>query len=145
MGWGFGVLSDYGRRSAAVIDGAIGKTIKSLAISTAEHDDGALVFGFADGSSIQLRDDGRSCCEHRWMHTDDDLAAFVGAKLLGARIADGPTIEEDYEVKESQFLIVETSLGEFTIVNYNEHNGYYGGFELIAEEEVIECLNSGDC
>ena len=79
------------------------------------------------------------------MHTDDDLAAFVGAKLLGARIADGPTIEEDYEVKESQFLIVETSLGEFTVVNYNEHNGYYGGFELIAEEEVIECLNSGDC
>lgn len=33
---------------------------------------------------------------------------------------------------ESQFLMIRTSLGVFTVVNYNEHNGYYGGFALRA-------------
>jgi hypothetical protein len=36
-------------------------------------------------------------------------------------------------VHETQFLIVDTTKGSFTIVNHNEHNGYYGGFGLVAQ------------
>jgi len=87
---------------------------------------------------MEVWDEGQQCCEHRWMHTDDDLTAFIGAEFRSAHIDDGPTENLDYEVKESQFLVVRTSLGVFTVVNYNEHNGYYGGFDLQARVIPLE-------
>ena len=113
---------------------AINKEISKLIIDPEYNfGDGGLVITFTDKSGIVIYDAGRSCCESRWMHTDDELSAFVGAKLLDAEIRKGSVDESDYEYKESQFIIVKTSLGEFTLVNYNEHNGYYGGFWLVVE------------
>ena len=117
-------------KTVKAISGAVGKTITSLAI---ESDDNKLLFGFTDGTGLVIFDRGQSCCEHRYMHTDDPLDAFVGAQFRGADVQDGPTDDIDYEVKESQFLIVRTSAGVFTVVNYNEHNGWYGGFDIVAE------------
>ena len=110
------------------LNGAIGKEIAALGIQ-----DNALVFTFTDGTGLKLFDDGQSCCEYRYMHTDDALDDFVGATLLDAEVRDGGEEPAEYgDVKESQFLVITTSIGQFTVVNYNEHNGYYGGFAIAA-------------
>jgi len=106
---------------------AIGKEIASVALSNDE-----LHFVFADGSKVRVLDDGQSCCEARYMTTDDNLDEYAGAKLLGLEIKDAPDIEERYDVHEVQFLEVMTSRGCFTMATHNEHNGYYGGFSVRA-------------
>jgi hypothetical protein len=119
---------DCGPDGAELFSSKIGKVIESLKI---ENDE--LCFTFEnDTQPIKLYDAGQCCCESRYMHTDDDLEYYIGAKLQGAEIADGPEEEDGKwgETKESQFLKVETSKGVFTVVNYNEHNGYYGGFAV---------------
>lgn len=107
----------------------VNQQISSLSIKE-ENEDG-LVFEFANGYKMRIFDNGQSCCEHRYMHTDDDLSYFVGATLLDAELRDGGSQEEDYQCKDCQFLVVKTSKGEFTVQNYNEHNGYYGGFAIV--------------
>lgn len=90
----------------------------------------------AGGGSMTLHDSGQSCCESRYMHTDDDLVVYKGAKLIGLELRDGPTETGDYgEPKECQFLLVHTDRGDITIANYNEHNGYYGGFWIVGNVE----------
>ena len=125
--------------TARAVGNAEGKTITSIAL-TDDTSDGALRFDFTDGSALLIYDDGRSCCESRWMHTDDNLSDFVGAVFLGAEVRDGPEEEggEYDEYKESQFLVISTSIGQFTVINYNEHNGYYGGFWMVARELPAE-------
>jgi hypothetical protein len=118
--------------SANAFRGAMGKTISELWLG--EEDD-ALHFRFTDDSNLRLFDDGQSCCESRYMRTDDSLADFVGAVLLGAEVRDGPTLEDEWGEHETQFLIVKTSEGEFTMTSHNEHNGYYGGFLIRAVAE----------
>ena len=94
--------------------------------------DGELQIEFSDGVKIAIYDDGRSCCESRYMMTDDKLEDFVGAKLLDMAVLNGPEINDSEwgDVHETQFLIISTSKGRFTMVTHNEHNGYYGGFYL---------------
>lgn len=124
---------------------AMGKVIASVAMehegdryhSMGESPGDTLVLRFDDGTGIRFYDDGQSCCEHRYMHTDDDLAHFVGAAFMGAELRDGPEVEGDYDVKECQFLLVNTSVGAFTMANYNEHNGYYGGFMIVVHPTEV--------
>jgi hypothetical protein len=75
-------------------------------------------------------------CETRWMHTDDDLSVFVGSHFISAEVRDGPEKRSGWVDIESQFLLITTDLGTATIVNYNEHNGYYGGFWMAADRLV---------
>lgn len=111
--------------SVEALKAAIGKTIKSLAV------DDALEMKFEDGTGICIFDNGQSCCEHRYMNTDDDLTHFVGAVFQKAEVSPQEDEAKDYgECKECQFLIITTSKGQFTCANYNEHNGYYGGFSI---------------
>lgn len=122
--------------SAAAYSAAIGRPIAELAIDPdANRGDGALRVVFADGFRLLIEDQGRSCCESRWMHTDDDLSAFVGATFCGAEVAEGPTEGEGGDPRESAFLRVLTSRGDFTVVTYNHHNGYYGGIAVQCREE----------
>ena len=119
--------------SVDAFKGAIGKTIAGLTLGT----DDALHFVFEDGSKMKLFDDGQSCCESRYMRTDDNLAEFVGAKLLGAEIKEAPPVkvDDDYGEHEVEFLEVQTDRGVFTMASHNEHNGYYGGFSIRAALE----------
>jgi len=105
-------------------------------IVSANIDDNRLNISFDDGTSIQIWDDGQSCCEYRHMSTDDDLQSIVGHKLLRIEAKPGPDPdEEEYEgVHETCFVEVGTDDGFITIVNHNEHNGYYGGFGLTITE-----------
>lgn len=96
--------------------------------------DDELRISFTDGTGIVIWDDGQSCCEHRYMTTDDDLRAFVGATLTSIELRDAPSKEDEWGEHEVQFLLVNTSLGTFTMETHNEHNGYYGGFLVRIKE-----------
>jgi hypothetical protein len=131
-----GVMLSMSGGNADSVDafkGAMGKTIAGLTLGT----DDALHFVFDDGSKMKLFDDGQSCCESRYMRTDDNLAEFVGAKLLGAEIKEAPPVkdDDDYGEHEVEFLEVQTDRGVFTMASHNEHNGYYGGFSIRAAVE----------
>ncbi len=120
---------------------AEGKTIKSVTLHRPPaHEDGVLDVRFEDGTGLRMKDCARSCCESRYLHTDDDLAYYAGAMYLGAELRDGGSTEGEYgDTSESQFLLVNTSKGTFTVVAYNDHNGYYGGIsfgvDILPEEQ----------
>ena len=118
-------------QSVEAFSGAIGKTITALTLG----EDEALHFVFEDGTKLMLFDDGQSCCESRYMRTDDKLDEYVGAKLLGAEIKEAPGIPMEYEEHDVEFLEVQTDKGVFTMSSHNEHNGYYGGFSITAKVE----------
>lgn len=107
--------------------------VKGKEISSLEIKDNELLVGFSDGDKIKIFDNGQSCCENRYMSTDDDLNYYIGSKLLDGELADGGEKGDEYDVHEQQFLKITTSKGVFTIVNHNEHNGYYGGFSVVVE------------
>jgi hypothetical protein len=101
----------------------INKTIKDILF---END--SLNLFFEEGIGIRIYDDGQSCCERRYMTTDDDLKYFIGSDLKAVEIGDGPTTKDEDGEHEIQFLKVITSRGVFTIATHNEHNGYYSVF-----------------
>lgn len=106
---------------------SVNKTIASVRL-----EDDALRFVFTDGTRMKMYDAGQSCCETRYMSTDDDLSQFTGAVLLDAEVRDAPDINEggNDEPNEVQFLVIVTDRGNFTMANHNKHNGYYGGFSI---------------
>lgn len=131
-GLGYNIHALFGDddKSVAAIQASLGKDIVSLELIA--EGDGALHIGFADDTMLSVRDDARSCCESRYMTTDDTLADFVGTALVSFEIKDVPDILTEYETHEVQFLVVTTSKGAFTMETHNVHNGYYGGFWLVA-------------
>lgn len=93
--------------------------------------DEKLVLKLENGGKLSIMDMGQSCCEHRYLTCDDDLASFAGATLFDVGFASGPTEEDDHgEPHETGFVKVDTSLGGITLTTHNEHNGYYGGFDM---------------
>jgi hypothetical protein len=133
MGVMLSMLSDRSETGRAV-QHAIGKRIASVALAK-EADLEALRITFDDGTTVELWDDGQSCCESRYMTCDDDLASFAGATIvaISERAADDAEPEDEYgNCHEVSFLVVETDRGTITVATHNEHNGYYGGFALSA-------------
>jgi len=120
-------------KTVNAINLALGKTIENVNII-----DNRLVFQFNDGVKLTIFDDGQSCCEDRYMSTDDDLQDYKGAILVNFELKNAPDINDEYGSHEVQFLDVITSNGVFQLANHNEHNGYYGGFSIVATlNEVI--------
>ena len=117
------------KETVETIKESLGKQIKSIEII----EDG-LNIQFDDKTGVRLFDDGQSCCEHRYMNSDDDLTYYKDSKLMDFELSDVIEEEKGDDVKESQFLKVKTNKGDFTIANYNEHNGYYGGFHIVARK-----------
>jgi hypothetical protein len=140
MSWGImpmlHSLSSDDESLKAVRD-SIGQEIQKICLVKDSRSDGELSLYFQNGTMLSIFDDGRSCCEERYLHTDDDLSVFIGAELLDLGLLDGPTVQDEYgEPHEMQFLIVSTSLGIFTAETHNIHNGYYGGFVIRARLET---------
>lgn len=127
-----------------VINAYAGKTIKDVGFPDENLDnrlrshrymEDRLILEFEDGTGLMIWDNGQSCCEARYMTTDDDLPYYVGSEFRGAEVRDAESREDEYgDVHELQFLLIHTGLGTFTIETHNEHNGYYGGFWLVVEE-----------
>jgi hypothetical protein len=113
-----------------------GNTIVSITIDTDKREDGVVIIRFIDGAQLELWDNARSCCESRWLHSDDDLPYFTNCTLVSVSVEGGDS-EEDSDnggnVKESEFIKIQTSLGMITVVAYNSHNGYYGGISINSE------------
>lgn len=134
---GIGVIIDmlggYGEAAAALI-ASQNKSISSMYLNSEDE----LRIGLEDGTVLVLWDNGQSCCENRYMRTDDDLDSFVGDIFLGIEILSGPEEEDDYGggVHEVQFLHIRTSGGTVVCSSHNEHNGYYGGFSIKARLEM---------
>lgn len=113
----------------------VGKEIQRVEVVEGYNGENTLEVRFTDGTGIGFTDDGQQCCEARYMSVDgDDLSEFVGAKYVEAFVKDGPEIEYEYGVHEVQFLEIRTSKGSITVSAHNEHNGYYGGFDIVVEE-----------
>lgn len=114
--------------SESIQKDAVGKEISNVSLT-----DDNLIITFTDGTLLNFRDDGQSCCEYRYFSCDgDNLSEFVGAKYVEAYVKDAPDIgDDDYGVHEVCFLEVRTSLGSITVSAHNEHNGYYGGFGIV--------------
>ena len=129
---GLGVMINMlggNENSVKSFQASIGKKIVALELVNEE-----LVFTFDDATKMKLFDGGQSCCEHRYMTTDDDLESFIGSTLTSAETREAPSVDDEHgETHEVQFLLVATSKGVFTMETHNEHNGYYGGFWVIAE------------
>ena len=73
----------------------------------------------------------QSCCESwGYLTTNDDLNDFIDAELFNVRITDPDlksfeVCEKEIYVGEAIFVTFETSSGDFQLVVYNSHNGYY--------------------
>lgn len=71
------------------------------------------------------------CCES-WGHiaSNDNLAEFVGAELLGVTETDTALVThevlKDLYSGGSVFITLQTSRGPLQFAVYNAHNGYYG-------------------
>lgn len=123
-----------------VIGPFIGRRIQRVVLKTHElHEPlegpDKVVIAFDNGRELVLSDVGQSCCEQRFIHTDDDLASFVGARLVKVGTRTSPPLEDqedEDEVHEVAFLVVYTSNGEMVFSTHNKHNGYYSGFCLQA-------------
>ena len=77
---GIGVMLGHmtsNKETVNCIQAVIGKQIESIELIEDE-----IVLKTSNGG-VKLLDDGQSCCESRYMRTDDDLSEFVGAVEIG--------------------------------------------------------------
>jgi hypothetical protein len=128
MGVMLGILGGN-EKTVTSIKSSLNKVIEKV-----ELDGDDLVISFTDNTKLIIWDGGQSCCESRYMTTDDNLSDFNGATLLDFELKSVEYGDDDgWGEHDIQFLDVKTSEGVFTMVNHNEHNGYYGGFYVKAK------------
>lgn len=131
---GIGVLINRlggNEETVKAVQGCLGKAIASVKIESDEN----LVVVFTNEGKLTLRDDGQSCCESRYMRTDDDPKSIIGAELTSIELREAPSVSEQYSEHDVQFLVLITTKGNFVCSNHVEHNGYYGGFSITASYE----------
>lgn len=91
-----------------------------------------------DGATYDIWDNGQSCCEHRYITTDDDITSFTGGTLEGVVQGEYRSVEPDpdkwVEDHNASFLRIYTSKGVIVFETHVEHNGYYGGFNVQLRE-----------
>jgi hypothetical protein len=125
---GLGVMIDSlggNEETVKAFRASVGKKITALELKD-EH----LRFTFEDDTHLSVWDNGQSCCESRYMRTDDDLSQYIGGELTDMETREAPSVPYEYGEHEVEFLVVKTTKGQFTMSSHNEHNGYYGGFSI---------------
>lgn len=112
------------------------KIIKANLLTSKGRAADALRLDFGDGVVIDILDGGQSCCEDRYMRTDDDIRDLEGHKLIAIETREVEYPPAKYGDHEVVFLDVKTDGGMVSFSFHNEHNGYYGGFALKIEEHA---------
>ncbi len=93
------------------------KEYEGLKIVDANFEDDALFISFENGKKIKITDEGQSCCEHRYMTTDDDAKSIIGQTLVGIDVKQGPEGKKSEcdEEHETAFIEIVTNLaGSFS-------------------------------
>jgi len=103
-------------------------------ITKAEFKNDTFTLTFSDGISIDITDQGQSCCEHRYMTCDDEITSLVGQSLKHVIVKETDRRTSDYDCHEVCFLEVQGDKSSITFATHNVHNGYYGGFGLDISE-----------
>lgn len=141
MSAGLGVmLSVLSGRKRESVERYYGKRISSIWLEenfkeTRNLADQALRIDFEDGTKIAIFDDGQSCCEARYLRTDDDLQCLVGKVFECAVVKSHEDKTEEYSDHEQLFIELRASSGEsVTFCAHNEHNGYYSGFSMVVQQ-----------
>ena len=106
-------------------------------ITEASCSDECLRISFDDGVTIQISDEGQSCCESRYITCDDDPTDLVGCTLRAIETRPVHDIEGEHgDVHEQIFIDIKTDKASINLCTHNEHNGYYGGFGLTIKRVV---------
>jgi hypothetical protein len=111
------------------LKGSVGKKITQV-----ELIDNIIKIDFEQGG-IEIYDNGQSCCESRFITTDDEVSDLVGKKFTSVELAEAPDIEYTYGQHDVQFVRVHAEDTVVVFETHNEHNGYYGGFWIVAREK----------
>lgn len=111
-----------------------GKRISRVVLNNGSSRHNSIEIKFESGPTLVLSDEGQSCCESRYITSDDDLGYYSGADLYDVELGEHreSNSSEYGDCHEIQFLNVRTSKGVITFETHNEHNGYYGGFSIEA-------------
>lgn len=122
-------------------------TITKIEETNFEHNgeqyDG-FVISFSDNTCVKIGiDSGAQCCEvFGYLISEDDLKSFIGSEFIRISVVDKelkkyPVIDELIdEQKEIMFIDIETNLGTFQIVAYNNHNGYYSHTGVVISRDL---------
>jgi hypothetical protein len=103
--------------------------IMSLIVGVSMNDRG-IKLTLATGSTVEVWDDAQQCCEHRYATCDDDIMSVIGGTLVDVVLKDARELPGG-DTHEAQFVDIVTTKGTLTMCSHNEHNGYYGGFDLV--------------
>jgi len=97
----------------------------------ANNGQGELIITFDTGKQLVIYDSPPKCCEHRYLHTSDDLSSFAGEKFVDLYCRGFKENEHgNDEANEIGFYVIKTDKGQFVLETHNDHNGYYGGFHI---------------
>lgn len=110
------------------------QTITSLTIVEASEEEMTKIhISLADTSMLEIYDIGDDGGAYRYITTDDDLSVFIGAEVYVVILKEYKEKDGDHgDIIEIQFLEIVTNIGPITFVCHNEHNGWYGGFNVVA-------------
>jgi len=128
---GLGVMLEYLGGGGESPSKYYGRTIKKFKLV-----DDCIRLKFTDGATLSITDDGQSCCEARYITTDDEPGDLHGAVLTEIKEKDYTYTNNDdgWDCHEIVFLEFVTDKGSVVFETHNEHNGYYGGFALKIKE-----------
>lgn len=118
------LVSDFGSNTPEIMKRCAHRKIDGI---VAEENHTSILF---DGMELMITDNGQLCCEQRYMSTDDDTTYHVGSLFMGIALGSVEEDGGDGDVHDIQFLDIYTTLGVISVANHNEHNGYYGGFDI---------------
>jgi len=75
-----------------------------------------LTLKLSNDKTIYIWDNGQSCCEHRYMTTDDNIKSLIGNTITRIEAKEGQSITEDYDEHEQVFVEIGTDVGFIAIV-----------------------------
>lgn len=136
--------SGYGSCYPEEYNSCLGQQLQAISV-----DDNKLVLEFPT-CLLLVNDENHDagCDTTRYMTTDEeDIGYYIGALFFGLELkpvdprnSTNLAYDEDgnrYGQHDISFLDVHTSRGVFSLACHNEHNGYYGGFDLQVKRENL--------
>jgi hypothetical protein len=119
-----------------IINSLINQEIRSIELI--QDHNSIIRIKFRGSVVLKIEDVGQSCCEHRYITTDDKLDVQEEEKLVNILLKEHISGDSDYGAHEIQFLEIQTDKDTYVFCTHNEHNGYYGGFNICLSIENKE-------